>query len=172
MSMSRTAKDAEVQELKGIIEKSESVIVTHYTGMTVSQLSEFRGKLREQGATFKVTKNTLMRLALKGSRFEGITDMFTGPTGIAVSNDPIAAAKVTHGYAADNEKLVILGGAMGETRLDPKGVEAVAKLPGLDEIRGKLVGILVAPAQRLATVSQAPAAGLARLMSAKAAKGE
>ncbi|MCK5384754.1 MAG: 50S ribosomal protein L10 [Alphaproteobacteria bacterium] len=155
--MSRAQKEAEIQELNERFEKDELVVVTHYSGLSVLEISDLRTQLREQGASFKVTKNSLTKLALKGTKFEAISDMFTGPTGVASSQDPVAAAKIAHKYAKDNGKLIILGGALGEMVLDVKGVEAIAKLPSLDEIRSKLIGLLQAPAVKLVGLMQAPA---------------
>ncbi len=157
MGMSRAQKEVEIKELNERFTKDELVVVTHYSGLSVAEISDLRSQLREQGATFKVTKNSLTKLALKGTKFEALSDMFTGPTGVATSTDPVAAAKVAHKFAKDNKNLVILGGALGEKILDVKGVEAIAKLPSLDEIRSKLVGLLQAPATKLAGLMQAPA---------------
>ena len=128
--------------------------------------------MREAGASFKVTKNRLTRLALEGTRFEALTSLFTGPTAIAYSDDPVAAAKVCVEFAKKNEKLTIVGGAMGAQVLDKSGIEALAKLPSLDELRAKLIGTLQAPATKLAGVTQAPAAQLARVFSAYGSQGE
>jgi large subunit ribosomal protein L10 len=157
MGMSRAQKEAEVQELNKRFTDDETIVVTHYSGLTVAQMADLRAKLRAEGATFKVTKNSLAKRALEGTKFEGIADLFTGPTGVASSQDPVAAAKVIHEYAKGNDKLIITGGAMGAQVLDVKGVEALAKMPSLDEIRGKLVGLLVAPATKIARVLQTPA---------------
>ena len=172
MGMSRTQKEAEIKELNTIFSNDETVVVAHYSGLTVAKLTEFRTKLREQGATFKVTKNSLAKLAVKGTQFEGIADMFSGPTGIASSQDPVAAAKIAHEFAKDNEKLVILGGAMGTKILDVEGVSALAKLPSLDEIRSKLVGLVQAPATKLAIIMQTPARNLVGVTAAQGAKSE
>ncbi len=156
--MNREQKAIEIENLKQRIESSETVVVAQYSGLTVAEMTELRSKLREAGADgFKVTKNTLMKLALDGSSFEGISELFQGPVGIATSQDPVAAAKAVYEFAKDNEKLVIMGGAMGATVLDKAGVEALAKMPSLDELRGKIVGILQTPAQNIARVLQAPA---------------
>ena len=128
--------------------------------------------MREAGASYKVTKNRLTRLALEGTQFEALKDLFTGPTAIAVSEDPVAAARVCVAFAKANDKLTIVGGAMGSTMLDPNGIKALASLPSLDELRGKLIGVLQAPATKLAGVTQAPAAQLARVFSAYGSQGE
>lgn len=156
--MDRNQKNAEVEALKQRIEGSETVVVAQYSGLTVAEMTDLRARLRAAGAdSFKVTKNTLMKIALQGSRFEEISNMFTGPVGIATSQDAVTAAKIIHEFAKDNDKLVIRGGAMGATVLDPNGVEALAKMPSLDELRGTIVGLLQAPATKVARVLQAPA---------------
>lgn len=171
MGMSRAQKEDEIKELNERFSNDELVVVTHYSGLTVKEMSDLRAKLREEGATFKVTKNSLAKLAIKGTQFEQIDEMFSGPTGVATSQDPVAAAKVAHNFAKDNDKLIILGGALGEMILDAAGVEAIAKLPSLDEIRSKLVGLLQAPAQKIAGVMQAPARELVGVTKAYGEKG-
>ncbi|MCB1782726.1 MAG: 50S ribosomal protein L10 [Alphaproteobacteria bacterium] len=158
--MSRAQKEAEVLELNERFANDESVVLTHYSGLTVAQMSELRAELRKEGASFKVTKNALAKLAIKGTKFESLDGMFTGPTGVATSKDPVAAAKVAYDFAKKYDKLVIVGGALGEMVLDAKAVEALAKLPSLDEIRAKLVGLLVAAPTKLAGILQAPARDL------------
>ncbi len=160
MGMSRAQKEVEIKELNERFSTDELIVVAHYSGLSVSEISKLRADLREEGATFKVTKNSLAKLALKGTRFEALDSLFTGPTGVASSQDPVAAAKVAHKFAKDNDKLVILGGALGDMVLDAKGVEAIAKLPSLDELRSKLIGLLQAPAQKIASVTAAPARDL------------
>ncbi len=172
MAMSRERKAKELVVYKKDFEENETVVIAQYSGLTVAQLSDFRSRLREVGASFKVTKNTLAKRAAEGTNTAGIADLFKGPVGIATSQDPVAAAKITYEYAKENDKLIIMGGNMGATILDQAGVEALAKMPSLDELRSKIVGILVTPQQRIATLCQAPAAQLARVMSAKAEKGE
>lgn len=170
MAMSRAKKQTELEACKARFNDAETIVIAEYSGLTVAQITDLRGKLRASGASFKVNKNTLARRAAEGTKFEGVVKYFKGPVGIASSKDPVAAAKVIHEYAKENEKLVIKGGAMGATILDAKGVEALAKMPSLDELRGKIVGILVTPQQRIATLCQAPAAQIARVISAKATK--
>ena len=165
------AKKAEVvEDLNGVFAKAGSVVVAHYSGMTVAQMSDLRARMGAAGASFRVSKNRLAVRALKGTPIEGIAHLFKGPTGIAVSDDPIAASKVAVAYAKDNEKLVILGGSVGTTALDVAGVKALATLPSLDELRGKIVGLLVAPATKIAGIVQAPAAQLARVIGAYSQK--
>lgn len=172
MAMTRAAKTKEVELLNTRFQEAETVVLTHNEGLTVSQITELRNALRQEGASFKVTKNTLAKLAVKDTQFEGLADMFTGPIGMATSQDPVAAAKVVHKFAKDNKKLVVLGGAQGAVVLDKDGIEALAKMPSLDELRSKIVGILQAPAQKVAGVLQAPAGQLARVVGAYGAKGE
>ncbi len=171
MPMSRTQKEQEVDNLKKGFEENDIFVVAHYSGLTVAQMTEYRAKLRAEGASFKVVKNRLAKRAIEGTDYEHMTDLFAGPTGLAASNDP-AVAKVTYEFAKKNKQLVILGGALGAVKLDAAAVEQLAKLPSLDELRGKLIGILQAPAQKVAGVLQAPAGGLARVVGAYAAKGE
>ena len=165
------AKKAEVVEtLNGVFTNAGSVVVAHYTGMTVAQMSDLRQRMGAAGASFRVAKNRLAVRALIGTPIEGIAHLFKGPTGIAVSDDPIAASKVAAAYAKDNDKLVILGGSVGVTALDAAGVKALATLPSLDELRGKIVGLLVAPATKIAGIVQAPAGQLARVIGAYSSK--
>ncbi|MBF0248011.1 MAG: 50S ribosomal protein L10 [Alphaproteobacteria bacterium] len=170
--MDRSQKEQLVAELHETLQGAQTVIVTHNLGLTVRKMEDLRVKLMEAGAKFKVTKNRLTRLALKDTQFEGIADLFTGPTGIAYSEDVVAAAKVAAKFAKDNDKFEIVGGAMGTTVLDVAGVQALATMPSLDELRGKLVGLIQAPATKVAGVLQAPAGQLARVCGAYAAKGE
>lgn len=167
------AKKAEVvEELKGVFAESGSVVVAHYSGLTVANLSDLRKRAAAAGVSFKVAKNRLAMRALQGTPIEGISPLFKGPTGIAFSKDPVAAAKVLTAYAKDNAKLVVLGGSVGATALDAKGVEALATLPSLDELRGKLIGLIQAPATKIAGVLAAPAGQLARVISAYSKKDE
>ncbi|MBV9540438.1 MAG: 50S ribosomal protein L10 [Alphaproteobacteria bacterium] len=168
--MDKAEKAEVVEELKGVFADSGSLVVAHYTGMTVSQMADLRSRMRAAGASFKVAKNRLAVRALQGTAVEGIAHLFKGPTGIAFSKDPVAASKVAVAYAKDNDKLVILGGSVGATALDAEGVKALATLPSLDELRGKLVGLILAPATKIAGVIQAPAGQLARVISAYSKK--
>lgn len=161
-----------VAELNGVFNDAASVVVTQYSGLSVTEITDLRNQMREAGASFKVTKNRLTRLALADTPYAGLADMFTGPTAIAFSEDVVAPAKVAVDYAKKNEKLVVIGGAMGESVLDVDGVKALAELPSLDELRGKIVGLLQAPATKVAGVVQAPAGQLARVLGAYASKGE
>jgi large subunit ribosomal protein L10 len=148
------------------------VVVTHQTGLTVAEVTDLRRRIRTAGASFKVSKNRLTRLALEGTKFQALQSLLTGPTAMAYSSDPVAAAKVCVEFANKNDKLTIIGGALGEQVLDVEGVKALAKLPSLDELRGKLVGLLQAPAVKLAGVTQAPAGQLARVFSAYGSQNE
>ncbi|MEJ1969479.1 MAG: 50S ribosomal protein L10 [Rhizomicrobium sp.] len=168
--MDKAEKTEVVEELKGVFASAGSLVVAHYTGMTVAQMNDLRGRMRAAGASFRVSKNRLAVRALQGTAVEGIAHLFKGPTGIAYSNDPVAASKVAVAYAKDNDKLVILGGSVGTTALDAEGVKALATLPSLDELRGKLVGLILAPATKIAGVIQAPAGQLARVISAYSEK--
>ena len=170
--MDRTQKSAAVAELHDVFEASGLVVIVHQTGLTVEESTNLRRKMRSANANFKVTKNRLARIALKGTRFEALDGLFTGPTAIAFSKDPVAAAKVAVDFAKANEKLTIVGGSLGSQTLDVAAVKALASLPSLDELRGKLVGLLQAPATRVAGVLQAPAGQLARVFGAYAKTGE
>jgi large subunit ribosomal protein L10 len=162
----RAKKEALVTELHETFEANNLLILTHQVGLSVVEVSELRQQMREAGGSFKVTKNRLAKIALKGTKFEGLTDQFTGPTAVAVSEDPVAAAKVAVEFAKKNDKLTVLCGGLGEDTLDAAQVQALAKLPSLDELRGKLVGLLQAPAQKIASVLQAPSGQLARVFGA------
>lgn len=171
-SVNRLQKQEFVASLHQTFKQTTLVVVTHQSGLTVGEATNLRRQMRDAGAGFKVTKNRLARLALEGTQFEGLAPLFTGPTAIAFSADPVAAAKVAVTFANANDKLTIVGGAMGPQLLDPAGIKALATLPSLDELRGKLVGLLQTPATRVATVLQAPAGQLARVLNAYASKGE
>ncbi len=148
------------------------VVVAHNQGLTVAEITDLRTKVRKAGASFKVTKNRLTRLALAGTKFEPISSLFTGPTTISYSADPVAAAKVMVDFAKSNDKLVILGAGLGSNVLNAEGVKALATLPSLDELRGKILGMLQTPATRIAGVLQAPGGNIARVLSAYAKKDE
>lgn len=168
--MDRTQKAELVSELNTVFGEVGVVVVTRNLGLTVAQSTVLRQKMREAGASYKVAKNRLAKIALKDTDYEGIGDLLTGPTALATSGDPVAAAKVAVEFAKTNEKLEIVGGAMGTVVLDAEGVKALASMPSLDELRAKLVGLIQAPATKLATVTQAPAAQLARVFGAYASK--
>lgn len=168
--MDRTRKAELVESLHGLVGEAHSVVVAHYSGMTVAQMGDLRTRLRAAGASFKVAKNRLAVRALKGTAAEAIVHLFKGPTGIAVSRDPVAASKVVVAYAKGNDKLVILGGVVEGTAVDASGVRALAELPSLDELRGRIVGLINAPATKLAGLLAAPAGQLARVIGAHSRK--
>jgi large subunit ribosomal protein L10 len=168
----RAAKQALVTSLHDVLKDTGVVVVAHNTGMVAAQAAEFRKRIKEAGGSVKVAKNRLVKLALKDTKAEGIADLFAGPTVLAYSKDPIAAARIAVKYAKENEKLVILGGAMGASILDANGVKALAELPSLDELRAKLIGLLNAPATKIARTVAEPGAKLARVIQAKASQGE
>lgn len=164
--MDRSDKEQLVASLKDAFNETNLVVVTHYSGLTVAEMGNLRDRMREVGAKFKVTKNRLTRLALEGTQFEGISNLFTGPTAMAFSQDPVAAAKAAVEFSKKNEKLVLVGGALGDKALSVDDIKALATLPSLDELRAKLVGMLNTPATRIAGVHQAPASKVARVISA------
>jgi large subunit ribosomal protein L10 len=169
--MHRAQKAESIETLKGVFADAGAVVVTHYLGLTVAEMTDLRGRLRKEGATLKVVKNRLAQKALDGAGGEGGYDLFKGPVAIAYGADPVSAAKVVVQYAKDNEKFSVIGGLLDQTTvLDEKAVRALATLPSLDQIRAKLVGLLQAPATKVAGVLQAPAAQMARVLSAYAAK--
>ena len=168
--MDRAQKQENVESLKGVFSSAGAVVVTHYMGLTVAEMTDLRGRLRSEGAQLKVVKNTLVRKALGGSVGDEGDALFKGPVAIAFAPDPVSAAKVATQYAKDNEKFSVIGGLMGEQVLDKKAVTSLASLPSLDQLRAKLVGLIVSPATKVAGVLQAPAGQLARVMGAYAAK--
>jgi large subunit ribosomal protein L10 len=170
--MDRARKREVVATLNEEWKDSGVIVVAHYKGMTVSQMSDFRKRMKEAGGTVKVAKNSLAKLALQDTSVASIADLLKGQTCVAYSKDPISAAKVSVKYAKENEKLVILGGAMGASVLDANGVKALAELPSLDELRSRLIGLLNAPATKIARTVKEPGAKLARVIQAKASKGE
>ncbi|PIR31680.1 MAG: 50S ribosomal protein L10 [Alphaproteobacteria bacterium CG11_big_fil_rev_8_21_14_0_20_44_7] len=169
--MDRVEKRQLVESLNGTLGEIETVVIVHNKGLTVAEFSDLRTQMREAGGRIQVAKNRLVKLALKSTRYESLSDLFKGPTAICYSTDPIAAAKIAVNFANDNDKLVILGGAMGDSIMDIEGVKQLAKMPSLDELRGKLVGLINAPATKLVQIVQAPAGQLARIFGAYAAKG-
>lgn len=170
--MDRGAKEALVTQLHQSLSAAAIVVVTQQKGLTVAETTRLRREMRAAGASFKVAKNRLARLALKGTAFESLGDKLKGPTGLAYSTDPVAAARVAVNYAKTNDKLSILGGAMSGQVLDAAGVDALSKLPSLDELRGKLIGLIQAPATKIAGVLAAPAGQLARVFGAYAKKSD
>ncbi|MDX1485439.1 MAG: 50S ribosomal protein L10 [Alphaproteobacteria bacterium] len=170
--MDRAEKENMVSSLKGLFEATNLLVVTHQSGLSVAESTTLRNQMREEGASFKVTKNRLARLALEGTKFAELTPLFAGPTAIATSEDPVAAARVAVKFAKDNDKLVIVGGALDDQVLDTDGIKALAALPSLDELRGKIVGMLSTPATRIAQVLNAPGGQVARVVAAYSEKGE
>lgn len=164
--MERAEKREIVTALHDVFAKTGVVVVAHYAGLTVADMTRLRRDMRSVGAQVKVAKNRLVKLALEGTDAKGIADLLRGPTCIAYSADPIAAPKVAVKFAKTNEKFVILGGTMGTTVLDPKGVSSLADLPSLDELRGKLIGLMQAPASKIARILNEPAGQLARVFAA------
>ncbi|QPC87670.1 50S ribosomal protein L10 [Mesorhizobium sp. NBSH29] len=170
--MDRAEKRELVTGLNDAFKGAGSVVVAHYAGITVAQMNDLRSKMRAAGGTVKVAKNRLAKIALQGTESENIIELFKGQTLIAYSEDPIAAPKVAADFAKINDRLVIIGGSMGTTTLNADGVKALAMLPSLDELRAKLVGMIVTPATRIAQVVNAPAASVARVIGAYARKDE
>ncbi|ABM44827.1 50S ribosomal protein L10 [Bartonella bacilliformis Peru38] len=170
--MNRAEKREFVTWLNKIFQESGSVVVAHYSGLTVSQMSDLRSKIGEAGGAVKVAKNTLAKIALQGTKSESMANLFTGQTLIAYSEDPIVAPKVAVDFAKANDKLVILGGSMGAVSLSVDAVKSLASLPSLNELRAKLVGMISTPATRVAQVIKAPAGQVARVIGAYAQKGE
>ena len=168
--MDRSQKADAVAALTANFNEVGVVVITRNLGMTVKQSTDLRNKMRAAGASYKVSKNKLARIAAEGTDYSVIADLLTGPTALATSADPVAAAKIIAEFAKTNDKLEIVGGAMGAQLLDVEGVKALATLPSLDELRAKIVGLIVAPATKLATITQAPAAQIARVLSAYAEK--
>ena len=167
--MDRAQKAVSIETLKGVFSDAGAVVVTHYLGLTVAEMTDLRGRLRKEGASLKVVKNRLAQKALNGAG-EGAYDLFKGPVAIAYAPDPVSAAKVSTEYAKGNDKFVVIGAMMGDQILDAKGVDALAKLPSLDQLRGKIIGLIQAPATKIAGVLSAPGAQIARVLSAYAAK--
>jgi large subunit ribosomal protein L10 len=161
-----------VASLHQTFEDVSIVVVTHYSGLTVAEMGELRDQMREAGAVFKVTKNRLTRRALEGTKYQSLEEMFTGPTAIAYSEDPVAAAKAAVNFSKTNNKLIVLGGALGDEQLDVNAVKSLASLPSLEELRAKIVGMISTPATRIAVVLQAPAGQVARVLGARGASEE
>lgn len=170
MPKSQAQKAETVQALGTLLQSTETIVAFTSNKLTVAEDMDWRRKLQAAGGQGKLPKNTLMKLALKGTRFEGLTPLFKGPTTIAMSQDPVAAAKVIYEFAKGNDKVKILGGAMGDKVLSVSEVEALAKLPSLDELRGKIVGVLQAPAAKIARIMQAPAQAMIGVTAAQGRK--
>ena len=168
--MNKEKKQSYISEMTTQFDKSEAVIVTHYQGLTVEQLDELRAKMREHGIIFKITKNRITKLALEKTRCKNLSDLFSGPTAVALSKDAITSAKILTNFSKEHKNLIILGGIMGNDILDVAGVKNVATLPTLDEARAKIVGILRSPAQKIASILLAPASKIAILALEKSKK--
>jgi large subunit ribosomal protein L10 len=166
--MDRSQKAESVASLNAVFNEVGVVVITRNLGMTVAQSTALRGKIREAGASYKVAKNRLAKLAIKDTAYEGLGDMLTGPTAIAASLDPVAAAKAVVDFAKTTDKIEIVGGSMGSQVLNAEGVKALASMPSLDELRAKLIGLVQAPATKVAQLTTAPAAKLARVFGAYA----
>ena len=164
--MNRTQKQDLVASLKTSLEESGLVLITQQTGLTVAEVTELRQQMRQAGAKYKVAKNTLAKLAVKDTGYEGLTEHLSGPTAIAFSADPVGAAKAAVEFSKKNEKLTIVAGQMGDKPLQAADIKALASLPSLDELRAKLISMIQTPATRIAGVTQAPAGQLARVMGA------
>lgn len=167
--MDRSQKADLVAELKNVFSETGVVVITRNLGLSVAQSSDLRTKMRDAGAQFKVAKNRLAKIALEGSDYSPLSDLLTGPTALATSSDPVAAAKVAVEFAKTTDRFEIVGGAMGTTLLDVNGVKALAELPSLDQLRGTLVGLIQAPATKIARIAKEPGGQLARVLAAKAA---
>ena len=168
--MDRSQKADLVTELKQVFAETSVVVITRNLGLSVAQSTDLRLKMRDAGAQFKVTKNRLALIALEESRYKPIGDLLTGPTALATSGDPVAAAKVAVDFAKTTDRFEIVGGAMGDTVLDVNGIKALAALPSLDQLRATIVGLIQAPATKIAHTVSEPGAQLARIFSAYAAK--
>jgi large subunit ribosomal protein L10 len=168
--LDRAAKTEVVSSLGEVFKTTKVVVVAHNSGLTVAQMQTLRRQMKQAGASVKVAKNRLAKIALEGSEVASIAPLMKGPTVIAFSGDPVAAPKVAVDFAKINERFIILGGAMGATALDPNGVKALAALPSLDELRAKIVGLIQAPATKIAQLVTAPAAKVARVVQAYASK--
>ena len=168
--MDRAQKSEAVETLKGVFADAGAVVVTHYMGLTVAEMTDLRGRLRKEGASLKVVKNTLAAKALAGAEGEAAISLFKGPVAIAYAPDPVSAAKVVTDYAKGNDKFVVVGAVMGPAVLDAKGVGALATLPSLDQLRAQILGLINAPATKVVGTLAAPGSGLARVINAYATK--
>ena len=168
--MNKEKKQSYIKEMTAQFEKSEAVLVTHYQGLSVKQLDNLRKQMREHGIQFKITKNRITKIALEKSRCKDLSNLFTGPTAVALSEDAISSAKILTKFSKENENLKILGGIMGKEILDVAAVANVATLPTLDEARSKIIGILRLPAQKIVSILLAPASKIAILALEKSKK--
>ena len=155
--MDRSQKEKAVADFKNIFEESEAIIVTHYEGINADSINELRSKTRNSNVTFRVTKNRLIKIAIENSPYKNLIELFSGPTAIAYSNDVVAVAKVTTDFAKENEKLIVIGGALKDKKLDLDGIKHLASLPSLLELQAKIIGLISAPARQIATILSIPA---------------
>ncbi len=170
--MKRSEKKDFVSKLKDEISNSTSIIVAEYSGLTVNESESLRNEMRANGAKFKVTKNRLTKLAISETQFKDISDLFKGPTAIAYSADPVAPAKVAVNFEKQHDKFKIIGGGYNGEKIDKNRIDFLAKLPSLDELRGKLIGLISAPAQKIASITIEPGAQIARLLSSKSSNSQ
>lgn len=170
MARNRAFKQQWIEQTNADVKDAGILLIAHYKGLTVAEISDLRIKVRAAGAGFKVTKNLLAKRAIAGTNYEKISHLFKGPTAVAYANDPVSAAKALHEFAKKNEKLVLVGGAFGDTVLDKAAIQTLAALPSLNELRAKICALLQTPATRVAGVLQAPAGQLARVFGAYAKK--
>ncbi len=168
--MNKEKKKMYIEEMKDFFSKNNSILVTHYQGLTVKQIDELRAEMRKNGILFKITKNRITKLALEGSKFKKLENLFTGPTAVALSEDAITSAKILTKFAKTNSNLKIIGGIMEDAELSVKDVEKIATLPTLSEARAKIVGILTSPAQKIMSILLAPGSKIAILALAKSKK--
>jgi large subunit ribosomal protein L10 len=168
--MNRNKKKTYIEEMKSFFSKTSSIFITHYQGLTVKEIDELRAEMRKHGILFKITKNRITKLALEGSKYKKLENLFTGPTAVAFSEDAITSAKILTNFAKKNKNLKIIGGIMEEEPLTIEEVEKIATLPTLDEARSKIAGILTTPAQKIVSILLAPGAKIAILALAKSKK--
>jgi len=168
--ISKSKKKSYIDEMKNVFSKTNSIFITHYQGLTVNQIDELRSEMRKHGILFKITKNRITKLALEGSKFKKLENLFSGPTAVAFSEDPITSAKILTKFAKKNTSLKIIGGLMENEPLSLEDVEKIATLPTLDEARAKIVGILATPAQKIVSILLAPGSKIAILALAKSKK--
>ena len=170
MAKTRAQKQEWIDTTTDQVKSAEILLIAHYKGLTVAEITQLRANVRAAGAGFKVTKNLLVKRALVGSNYEKLSDLFKGPTAVAYAKDPVSAAKALSEFSKKNDKLVLVGGAFGDTILDKAGIQQLASLPSMDELRSKIIAILQTPGTRIASVLQAPAGQLARVFNAYATK--
>ena len=168
--MNKDKKKTYIEEMKAFFKKTSSVFVTHYQGLTVKQIDEMKSEMRKHGILFKITKNKITKLALDGTKFKKLENLFTGPTAVALSEDAISSAKILTKFAKQNSNLKIIGGIMGDELLKVEDVAKIATLPSLEEARGNIIGILTSPAQKIISILLAPGSKIAILAHAKSKK--